>query len=230
LPSAENLLIQMLPRKGRQRLLMIGEEVQLAQSEVLGGVGEPTRFVYFPTEGFISLITAIDGKPVLEVGMVGREGMCGGQVALNVFTQPLHALVQGPGAALRLPVSPFRRELARNAALRSTLGRYLYVLMRQLATSAACVRFHEISPRLARWLLMMHDRAHSDSFAVTHEFLGFMLGVRRVGITTAAAALQRKGLIEYRRGKVTVLNRKGLEDSSCSCYAADRQAYTESMQ
>jgi CRP-like cAMP-binding protein len=220
----------MLPRKGRRRLLMLGEEVQLVQSEVLGGVGEPTRFVYFPIEGFISLITTIDDKPVLEVGMVGREGMCGAQVALNVFTQPLHALVQGPGAALRIPISTFRKELARNAALQSTLGRYVYVLMRQLASSAACARFHEISPRLARWLLMMQDRAHSDSFAVTHEFLGFMLGVRRVGITTAAGALQREGLIEYRRGRVTVLNRKGLEASACSCYAADRQAYAEVMQ
>jgi CRP-like cAMP-binding protein len=220
----------MLPRKGRRRLLMLGEEVQLVQSEVLGGVGEPTRFVYFPIEGFISLITTIDDKPVLEVGMVGREGMCGAQVALNVFTQPLHALVQGPGAALRIPISAFRKELARNAALHSTLGRYVYVLMRQLASSAACARFHEISPRLARWLLMMQDRAHSDSFAVTHEFLGFMLGVRRVGITTAAGALQREGLIEYRRGQVTVLNRKGLEASACSCYAADRQAYAEVIQ
>lgn len=230
MPTADNHVIEMLPHKGRQRLLMLSEQVQLAQSEVLGGVGKPTRFVYFPIEGFISLITAIDGKPVLEVGMVGREGMCGAQVALNVITQPLHALVQGTGTALRIPIGAFRKELARNAALRSILGRYVYVLMRQLASSAACVRFHEINPRLARWLLMTQDRAHSDSFAVTHDFLGFMLGVRRVGITTAAGALQRKGLIEYCRGQVTVLNRKGLEASSCSCYAADRQAYAEVMQ
>jgi Crp-like helix-turn-helix domain len=230
LHTAHNHLIKMLARRGQERLFRLGEEVQLTQSEVLGGVGEPVRFVYFPIDAFISLITAIDGKPVLEVGMVGREGMCGAQVALNVFTQPLHMLVQGAGIALRIPIGTFRKEFAGNAELQSTLGRYLYVLMGQLASSAACARFHEISPRLARWLLMMQDRAHSDSFAVTHEFLGFMLGVRRVGITTAAGALQRKNLIEYRRGKMTVLNRKGLEASACGCYAADRQAYADVLQ
>jgi len=114
--------------------------------------------------------------------------------------------------------------------LQAILDRYVYVLMGQLASSAACVRFHEITPRLARWLLMMQDRAHADSFSVTHEFLGFMLGVRRVGITTAAGALQKKGLIEYHRGKVTVLNRKGLKATACSCYAADQQTYVKVMQ
>ncbi len=229
MPIAENHLIQMLPRNDRQRVLKLAEQVQLAQSEVLGDVGEPTRFVYFPIEGFISLISSIGGKPVLEVGMVGREGMCGAQVALNVSTQPLHALVQGPGAAWRVPITKFRKELARNAALQAILNRYVYVLMGQLASSAACVRFHEIGPRLARWLLMMQDRARADSFGVTHEFLGFMLGVRRVGITTAAGALQQKGLIEYHRGQVTVLNRRGLEATACSCYATDRHTYAEVM-
>jgi CRP-like cAMP-binding protein len=219
----------MLPSGNRGSLLKVAEQVQLAQSEVLGGVGEPTRFVYFPIDGFISLITSIDGKPVLEVGMVGREGMYGAQATLNVFTQPLHALVQGPGTAWRVPIGKFRKELARNAALHASLDRYLYVLMGQLASSAACVRFHEIGPRLARWLLMTQDRAHADSFGVTHEFLGFMLGVRRVSITTAAGALQQKRLIEYHRGKVTVLNRKGLETTACSCYAADRHTYAEVM-
>lgn len=229
LPTADNHLIQMLPKKDRQRVLRLAERVQLTQSEVLGEAGEPTRFVYFPIEGFISLITLIDAKPVLEVGMVGREGMCGAQVALNVFTQPLHALVQGPGTAWRVPIAQFRKELIRNAALQAVLDRYLYVLMGQLASSAACVRFHDIGPRLARWLLMMQDRALADSFGVTHEFLGFMLGVRRVGITTAAGALQQKRLIEYHRGKVTVLNRKGLEATACSCYDTDRHIYGEVM-
>jgi Crp-like helix-turn-helix domain len=119
----------------------------------------------------------------------------------NVLTQPLHALVQGPGTAWRIPIAKFRKELVRNSVLRAVLDRYLYVLMGQLASSAACVRFHDIGPRLARWLLMMQDRAHAESFGVTHEFLGLMLGVRRVGITTAAGGLQQKKLIEYHRGK-----------------------------
>ena len=161
--------------------------------------------------------------------MVGREGMCGVQVALRVPTQPLHALVQGPGAAWRLTIGAFRRELNRNAALQVIMGRYVYVLMTQLACAAACTRFHQIDARLSRWLLMMQDRAHADTFGVTQEFLGYMLGVRRVGISAAAATLQHQGLIHYRRGRVTVIDRQRLQTASCSCYAEDRRAYAQVM-
>ena len=223
--TPENRLIELLPGKDRRLLLGIAEQVQLVQSAVLGGTGEPTRHVYFPVNGFVSLITSIERKPVLEVGMVGREGMCGAHVALQVLAQPLHALVQGPGTAWRISTSAFRQELKRCVPLQLVLDRYLYVLMSQLASGAACTRFHQIDGRLGRWLLMMHDRAHADTFLVTQEFLSFMLGVRRVGISAAAAALQDAGLIEYHRGSVTVLNRKGLEATSCSCYADDQRAY-----
>jgi len=229
LSTPENHLIEMLPGKARRRLLGVAQQVQLVQSDVLGGSGKPTRHVYFPINGFISLITSIDGKPVLEVGMVGREGMCGAQVALRVPTQPLHALVQGPGTAWRMPIGAFRRELDRSPPLQLIIDRYLYVLMLQLAHASACTRFHQIHARLSRWLLMMEDRAHADTFGVTQEFLGFMLGVRRVGISGAAAALQQQGLIQYSRGQVTVLNRKGLEAVSCSCYADDRRTYSRVM-
>ena len=227
--TAENQLIELLPGKARRRLLGVAEQVQLVQSDVLGSAGQPTRHVYFPIDGFISLVATIESKPVLEVGMVGREGMCGAQVALRVLTQPLHALVQGPGIAWRVPISAFRQELDRCAPLQLILGRYVYVLMLQLSYSAACTRFHQIDARLSRWLLMMQDRAHADTFGVTQEFLGFMLGVRRVGISGAAADLQQRGLIEYSRGRVTVLNRKALEGVSCSCYADDRRAYSRIM-
>lgn len=229
LNTPENQLIELLPDKVRRRVLGIAEQVQLVQSAVLGGAGEPTRHVYFPVNGFISLVTSIDGKPVLEVGMVGREGMCGAQVALRVLTQPLHALVQGPGTAWRVPIGAFRKELDQCAPLQLIMSRYLYVLMSQLACAAACTRFHQIDARLGRWLLMMHDRAHADTFGVTQEFLSFMLGVRRVGISAAAASLHRKGLIEYSRGRVTLLDRKGLEAVSCSCYADDLRAYAQVM-
>ena len=225
--AVENHLIELLPRKDRLRLLGICEPVLLALSEVLCEPGEPTRHVYFPTDGFISLVTLIEGHPGLEVGLVGREGMLGAQLVLGVVTAPLRALVQGSGAAWRVGASAFRRELARSAPLQRSLNRYLYVLMAQLAASAGCLRYHLIGPRLARWLLMSQDRAHTDSFRVTQEFLAYMLGVRRVGITAAAGALQRSGLIEYHRGELTVLDRSGLEAAACGCYAADQQAYAD---
>jgi CRP-like cAMP-binding protein len=229
LPTDQNHLIESLPSSSRSRLLAICEPVDLALGEVLGEVGTPTRHVYFPTIGFISLVTTIKGRPTLEVGMVGREGMLGTQLVLGVETAPLHAVVQGAGAAWRVGASEFSRELARSAALQRRLNRYVYVTMAQLASSASCLRFHQIGPRLARWLLMTQDRAHSDNFRLTHEFLAYMLGVRRVGITTAASLLQRDGLIHYRRGEMQVLNRRGLKAAACSCYAADREAYVSLM-
>ncbi|MFN0186730.1 MAG: Crp/Fnr family transcriptional regulator, partial [Aquabacterium sp.] len=135
----------------------------------------------------------------------------------------------GSGEAWRIGAVAFRAELARSAPLRRLLGRYLYVLMTQLAGSAACLRFHQIGPRLARWLLMSHDRAGARSFRITHEFLAYMLGVRRVGITTAAGGLQRRGLIEYHRGEVTVLDRQRLEGAACDCYQDDRAAYARTI-
>jgi len=226
---AENHLIEVLPRIDRARLLAVCEPIQLVLSEILCEAGKPTRHVYFPTEGFISLVTLVPGHPGLEVGMVGREGMVGAQLALGVVDTPLRALVQGSGAAWRIDAKAFRHELGRSAQLQRSLNRYVYVLMTQLATSAACLRFHQIGPRLARWLLMTQDRAHAESFHVTQEFLAYMLGVRRVGVTAAASALQREGLIEYTRGELTVLNRKGLEAAACSCYAADRQTYVDML-
>jgi CRP-like cAMP-binding protein len=225
--AAQNHLIERLPRPDRQRLLALCEEMPLVLGEVLCEPGKATRHVYFPVEGFISLVVPVDGKPALEVGMVGREGMLGAQLALGVTTVPLHALVQGAGTACRIGTVAFRKQLAQSTALQRTLNRYLYVMMGQLAASAACLRFHLIGPRLARWLLMSQDRAHTDHFHMTQEFLAYMLGVRRVGITAAASELQRGGLIEYHRGELKVLDRRGLEAAACDCYATDRKAYTE---
>ncbi len=193
--------------------------------DVLGSVGMPTRHVYFPTAGFVSLVAPVNGRPTLEVGMVGREGMLGTQLALGIEAAPLHAVVQGAGAAWRIGGPEFSRELRRSGALQRGMNRYVYVTMMQLASAATCLRFHQIRPRLARWLLMTQDRAHADRFHITHAFLAYMLGVRRVGITTAAYGLQRDGLIQYRRGEIQVLNRIGLKAAACSCYAADREAY-----
>ena len=225
LATVENHLIELLPRKDRQRLLAICKPVALELGEVLCETGELTRHVYFPTDGFISLIAHVSGSPGLEVGMVGIEGMLGSQLVLGGTASPLHALVQGTGTAWQIRAREFRSALAESPALQRILNRYVLVLMAQLTSSAACLRFHLIEQRLARWLLMSQDRAHSDSFRVTHEFLAYMLGVRRVGITAAAGALQRSGLIEYHRGALRVLDRRGLEAAACGCYATDHAAY-----
>lgn len=227
--TQQNHLIEQLPRRERERLLAVAEPVQLVLTEVVCESGTPARHVYFPVDGFISLLTSVDAHPSLEVGMVGREGMLGVWLALGVTDTPLRAIVQGSGSAWRIAALPFRRELARSPALRRILDRYLCVLMAQLAASAACLRFHRIEPRLARWLLMTQDRAHADRFHVTHDFLAYMLGVRRVGVTMAAGALQERGQIAYHRGELVVLDRAGLEASACSCYAADRRVYAAVM-
>jgi len=229
LTIAENHLVDLLPRADRMRLLAVCEPVQLVLGDVVCESGARTRHAWFPVDGFVSLVARIDRHPGLEVGMVGREGMLGVHLALGVATSPLHGVVQGPGLAWRITAADFRRELAHSSALRRELARYTHVLMTQLAASAACTRFHLIGPRLARWLLMSQDRAHAGSFAMTQEFLAYMLGVRRVGITAAAGALQRQGLIEYHRGNLKVLDRQGLEAMACACYAADQRVYGEAL-
>jgi len=225
LPSIQNQLIARLPQADQQRLLASCEPVTLPMGEVLSELGATTHHVYFPTHSFISLVTRVDQHPGLEVGMVGQEGMLGVHLVLGVAQAPLHAVVQGPGPALRLDAESFRRELDASSALQSGLHRYLYVLMVQMASSASCLRFHLIGQRLARWLLMSQDHARADSFHITHEFLAYMLGVRRVGVTVAAGLLQKSGLIRYHRGTLEVLDRPGLEAAACSCYAADQSAY-----
>ena len=229
LSPAQNALIEQLPSRDRSRLLALCQPVPLVLSEVLCEAGVPTRHVYFPTEGFISLVAQVDSHPGLEVGMVGNEGMVGAQLALGVATSPLLALVQGQGVCWRISALDFKRVLAQSPALQRQLGRYVYVLMAQMVASAGCLRFHLIGPRLARWLLMSQDRAHAASFHITHEFLAYMLGVRRVGVTVAAGDLQRRGLITYRRGELTVLDRPGLEAAACSCYSTNLRDYAEQM-
>ncbi len=223
--AAENHLIELLPPRDRERLLAACEPVSLALGDVIYEPGMVTTHAYFPVEGFISLVTVIDGSPGLEVGMAGREGMIGCNMALDVPTTPFRALVQGPGLARRIGTKAFRAELSRSPAIQRVIGRYVHVLMAQIADSSVCLHYHQISPRLARWLLMSQDRAHASAFHVTHEFLALMLGVRRVGVTTAAVALQRAGLIDYRRGELIVLDRAGLMDVACGCYRAQQVGY-----
>jgi hypothetical protein len=200
-----NRLIEGLPHKLRKRLLKRCQTVELTFGTVLCEPDQRLRHVYFPS---------------LEMGLIGNEGMLGTTMVLGVDSARLRGVVQGSGTTLRLGATQLRRELQHSLALRRTLKRYLFVLLAQLAQTAACTRFHEIEARLARWLLLTHDRAHADHFHLTHQYLADMLGVQRSAITIAAGALQRRKLIRYSRGDIWILNRRGLEAVSCECYQA----------
>src|SRR5207244_8393423 len=173
--------------------------------------GERIRHVYFPNDSLISLLTVVEGHLALEVGMVGREGMVGVPVSLGTDVSPVRALVQGAGAAMRMKSARFSEEIRKSPQLQRELSRYTRALMAQITQTAACNRFHVVQARLARWLLMTRDRVRSDEFRLTHAFLGHMLGVRRVGVTTAARPLRKRRLRACRRRKIRLHDRRGLE-------------------
>jgi CRP-like cAMP-binding protein len=215
-----NHLLDSLPHKLRDRILRRCEQVDLSFGTVLCEPDQPLRHVYFPLKGFISLVAKVTGHPALEMGLVGNEGMLGTTMVLGVNSARLRGVVQGSGTALRLSAAQFEREIQQSPALRRALNRYLFVLLAQLSQTAACTRFHEVKARLARWLLLTHDRAHADHFYLTHQYLADMLGVQRSAITIAAGTLQRRKIIHYSRGDIRIANRRGLEAASCECYQA----------
>lgn len=218
MPVVTNHLISRLSREEQNRFLQHCEPTELVFGDILCEPDQPIQYVYFPLAGFISLVISMEGHQPLEVGLIGNEGMLGATLALEVADAPLKAVVQGSGSALRMTAARFQHELRNSPSMLSTLNRYLYVLVMQLSQTAACTHFHEIEPRLARWLLMTHDRAHADHFHLTQEYLADMLGVRRSSITIAAGKLQQQKLISYIRGEINILDRKALEAASCACY------------
>lgn len=215
-----NQLISGLPDRERLKTLALCEPVDLTFGEMLCEAGQPVHHVYFPLSGFISLVsTTIDHRP-LEMGLIGSEGMLGATLVLGINDAPLRAVVQGSGSAFRIEAAQLREGLRDSQAMHRMLSRYVYVSMAQLAQTAVCNCFHEVEARLARWLLMTHDRAHGDRFQLTHQFLADMLGVQRSAVSIAAGTLQQRGLIHYTRGDITIHDRHGLEAASCECYQA----------
>jgi len=227
--KTENLLIRQLPKTVRRAFLEQCEPFELVLSAELGERGKALGHAYFPLEGFITLVIDVDSHPMLEVGMIGREAMLGSELILGASKAPWRALVQCPGHSWRISARSLRGAIAANPALRRVLQRFVMVRLYQQALGAACERFHMVSPRLARLMLMSQDRAQADDFHVTQEFMALMLGVRREGITIAANQFQSRGLIEYHRGRITVLDRKALQAEACNCYAADKQIYADLM-
>ena len=217
---ATNSILRALSRKDGQRLVVHNKQVNLKYGDILSEPGKKLHYVYFPNSGIISLLTPVAGHASVEVGLVGREGMAGMALFLGVGVSPVRMLVQGAGTAMQIEAVAFGQELKRNPLLRDALNRYLYEFMVQVGQTTGCNRFHQIGERLARWLLMTHDRIDSDEFLLTQEFLAHMLGVRRAGVTLAARDLQKKKLIRYSRGNLTIINRKGLERAACGCYRA----------
>lgn len=213
-----NMRLSALPRNERDAMLEQCETVELSVGDVLAETGNPATHVYFPVGAIVSLLASVDDDTTLEVGLVGTDGMVGISLALGIGSSPLRAVVRGAGTALRMDAATFDRLLSNSTAMRDDLNKYVCVLLAQLAQTAVCTRFHLVEARLARWLLMIHDRAGGDHLELTHGLLAEMLGVRRSGITTAAGILRQNRVIKYTRGDITVVDRAGLERASCECY------------
>jgi len=223
---ASNRLLVHLPQEDQERLRQFLEPVVLEYKLPLYNADERIEFVHFIESGVGSLVcTMADGRAA-EVGTVGNEGLAGLPVLLGDDRAPSSMYVQVPGRGLRMRARIFRGQLEQSQPMRAAMLRYTHVFFNQVAQTAACAHFHSLEQRCCRWLLMTHDRVlPSDTFLLTHEFLAMMLGVRRAGVSVAAGALQRRGFIRYHRGRVTVLDRQGLEDCACECYAVAKAEF-----
>ena len=222
--APRNRLLAALPPDTLAALQPRLEPVYLTLRKVLHEPAKPISTVYFPETGWISMLAYMEDGDAAEVGLIGREGFAGLPVLLGGDSDDLEAMVQAPGTALCMDATAFREELDRLPALRTLLLRYALAHHGQVARTAACIGRHQVDQRLARWLLMAHDRSEGDEYPMTHEFLGMMLGVRRAGVTVAAGQLAKAGFIRYERGRIQVTDRPGLESVSCECYGIARRA------
>jgi CRP-like cAMP-binding protein len=227
--SVPNRLLAALSRNEYRKLLPFLEPVTLPFAEVLYEPHALIQHVYFPNDCLISLLTSVDAHRAAEVGLVGCEGMIGVPVVLGMSVSPFRAVVQGGGTAMRIKAEDLRRECGKSSTLQRELFRFTHLLMTQVAQTAACNRFHVVPQRMARWLLMTRDRVNANEFRITHEFLALMLGVRRVGVTVAASGLQKRKLIRYSRGNMTILDHKGLAAASCECYKTVKDIYAKAQ-
>ena len=225
----QNRVLDGLPRKDYRKLLPILERVNLTFGQILYESQDRIRYVYFPNDCFVSMLTDVDGNRSSEVGLIGSEGMIGLPVALGIAVSPFRAVVQGGGTAMRMKIADFRRAFSESAALKRELFLFTHLLMIQIAQTAACNRFHRVPQRMARWILMTSDRIKSNEFRITQKFLALMLGVRRVGVSVAASGLRDRKLLAYRRGSFTILNHRGLVAAACECYKIVNDVYARAQ-
>jgi CRP-like cAMP-binding protein len=218
----ENRLLAALPVEDYERVAPDLKTVTFTLSQVLFRPGDRVTHAYFPTNSIVSLLTELEDGMGMEVGLVGRDGMVGISAILGGDETKV-ATVQAQGEALRIPADRLREEFKRGGVMQSAILRYTHALMTQISQSVVCTARHKVEGRLARWLLMYHDRLDTDEFELTHEFMANMLGVRRPGVSEIAHRLQEMGLIRYQRGRVMILDRKGLEEFVCECYAVVKE-------
>lgn len=223
--SIKNLLLSVLPPGEYERLRRGLELVRLPRGAVLYETGAVVRYAYFLTAGMVSLLSVTEDGKTIEVGMIGDEGVAGIAVILGIAIAPYRTTVQIPATTLRIRAGVLREEFERGGVLQSLLLRYTHTLITQLSQSAVCNRFHTAEERLCRWLLISRDRVHSNTISLTQETISQMLGAPRTGVTQTAGLLQQNGLIRYSRGKITILDPRGLEDASCECYKVVRDEF-----
>jgi CRP-like cAMP-binding protein len=220
-----NRLLRLLSAKDYRRLRPHLRRIPLGYRQSLYRARQPLGFVYFIETGVGSLVNTMANGRAAEVGTIGNEGVVGLPLLLGADRAPTSVYVQVPGAGLRMKAAVFAKELAGSASMRAVMHRYAHALFNQVAQSAACNHFHSIEQRCCRWMLMTRDRMQSDEFLLTQEFLAMMLGVQRTGVSAAAGGLQKKGLVRYRRGIVTILDRPGLKRLACECYGISKREF-----
>ena len=218
-----NQLLAVLGSEERERLLRSAKSEAFEAHQVLHTRGREITHVYFPVGGMVSVVVKMTDAAAVEVVTIGNEGVVGIPVILGVTFAAMEALWQIPGRALKIPAGVFREEIGRTARLNRLLLRYTEAVMAQVAQHVACNRSHSMEQRCARWLLRTHDRVEGDEFPLTQQFLAQMLGVRRATVTIIAGALHRAGLIDYRRGRIRIVDRRGLEGAACECYDVVRR-------
>ncbi len=224
-----NSLLDSFAARDSQALIDDGEPVKLQSGARIMAAGRRLAHVHFPIDCAISLLIETTNGPLLEIGLIGSEGMLGVPLILGIRQSSVSAFVQTPGLAWRIEAARFDRCLDSRERLRRRMQHYVHAHMTQLTEAVACKHFHKLPERLARWLLMSADRLRSNELTFTHEYLSNVLGVRRAGTTLAARGLQARGLIDYARGHIALLDRAGLESAACSCYAREKKLYEHFM-